>query len=113
MITDPRIKDVKVTPHGYSGRYRDLFLLATERVEADGKRWRHVSVSRRDHIMPTYDDLMMLKSICIGDHRTALQVFPPKSQHIDWAGRRGIQVLHLWCCLDGDVVPDFRIGGMI
>jgi len=112
-IIDPRLRDVKETPHGYSGRYKDLLLLATERVEADGKLWRHTSVSRRDKKIPTYDDLLTLKKLCIGEHRTALQVFPPKDKHVNYAGKRGSEVLHLWCCLEGDVTPDFRIGGMI
>lgn len=112
-IIDPRIRNVRETPHGYNGRYKNLLVIVTERVEADGKVWRHASVSRRDKTMPTYDDLMELKNICIGEHRTALQVFPPRDKHVDWAGKRGIEVLHLWCCLDGDVTPDFRIAGRI
>lgn len=114
ILIDPRLRDVKMTPHGYRARYKRLIFLVTERVEADGKKWRHASVSRRDHQLPTYDDLVTLKLICIGDHRTALQVFPPKEKHVNWAGKRGVEVLHLWCCLDGDVTPDFTvIPGMI
>ena len=64
--------------------------------------------------MPTYADLMEMKRLCIGDHRTALQVFPPKTKHVNVAGKLGVEVLHLWSCLDGDVTPDFTRGtGMI
>lgn len=108
MIIDPRLKDVRITPHGYTARYRDLYFIVTENVEADGKSWRHASVSRRDKQLPAYDDLMALKNICMGEHRTALQVFPPKDQHENWAGKRGTEVLHLWSCMEGDVTPDFR-----
>jgi len=113
VIIHPALRDVKYTPHGYSARFKHLVFLVTERVEVDGKHWLHASVSRRDHHMPPYEDLIELKRLCIGEHRMALQVFPPAEQHVNWAGKRGIEVLHLWCCLDGDVVPDFRIGGMV
>ncbi len=113
QLIHPALRDVKYTPHGYSARFKNLLFLLTEREEADGKRWLHASVSRRDCRMPAYEDLRALKRLCIGEHRTALQVFPPASQYINWAGKRGVEVLHLWCCLDGDVVPDFRIDGMI
>jgi hypothetical protein len=45
--------------------------------------------------MPTYEDLQTLKRICVGEHRTAIQVFPPREKHIDIAGPKGTQVLHL------------------
>lgn len=112
-LIHPALRDVKYTPQGYSARFNNLLFLVTERMEADGKNWRHASVSRRDHKLPSYEDLMELKRLCIGEHRTALQVFPSGEKHVNWAGKKGIEVLHLWSCLDGDVVPDFRIGGMI
>ena len=62
--------------------------------------------------MPDYADLMLLKNMCIGKDRTALQVFPPEEKHVNYAGEvHGIEVLHLWSCLGGDVTPDFTRGG--
>ena len=102
------LRDVVRGGDGYSARFDHLRFIVSESREGDGKMWLHASVSRRDKQMPTYEDLMALKRYCIGEHRTAYQVFPSKDKHVDWAGKRGIQVLHLWSCLDGDVTPDFR-----
>lgn len=107
----PELRDVAKSADGYKARWQHLTFVVSDTVELDGKRWRHASVSRRDRAMPTYDDLVALKRVCIGEDRTALQVFPPKAKHIDIAGAFGVQVLHLWCCLDGDVTPDFTQGG--
>jgi hypothetical protein len=70
-----------------------------------GKVWLHVSVSRRDRCLPTWDHLKLVKYTFVGRHRTALQVLPPESDYVNQA-----EVLHLWCCLDGDVTPDFTAG---
>ena len=75
----------------------------------DGRRWLHVSASRPDRKgkprMPSYADLKAVKSLFIGDGRKALQ---KASEHVS-----EFDVLHLWCCLDADPLPDFRIAGTI
>jgi hypothetical protein len=73
----------------------------------DRKRWLHVSVSRRDHKIPTWEQLCQVKRVFIGDDRTALQILPPKAK---WVNIH-TACLHLWCSLDGDVTPDFTAGG--
>jgi hypothetical protein len=73
----------------------------------DGKRWVHLSVSRRNQQMPSWECMSEVKEVFCGRDRTALQVHPPR-QH--WVNIHP-GVLHLWCCLDGDVTPDFTAGG--
>jgi hypothetical protein len=70
-----------------------------------GQIWLHVSVSRRDRSLPTWEQLRLVKDRFIGQDRTALQVLPPEDKYVNKA-----EVLHLWCCLDGDVTPDFTAG---
>lgn len=113
-LVHPKLKNVmSFGPTGYAGQYRNLRFIVTT-VDHEGKEWLHASVSRSDKRLPTYEDLKTLKELCIGDHRTALQIFPPKDKHIDIASKNGgPEVLHLWCCLDGDVTPDFGKEGMI
>lgn len=106
MIIHPALRNVNLTPDGYNATFANLRLVATEFIEADGKKWRHASVSRRGGGMPSFDDLKTLKKYCIGEEKTALQIFPPAEQY--FAGYKGTEVLHLWACLDGNVVPDFR-----
>jgi hypothetical protein len=47
-----------------------------------------------------------VKELFIGGDRQAIQVMPPRSNHVNIH-----EVLHLWHCLDGDGLPDFTGGG--
>lgn len=100
------------TPTGngatFRSKTRGLFVMVSGAVELDGRRWIHVSVSRRDRL-PSYDDLALVKRAFIGDERKALQVFAPSSEHYNLHAF----CLHLWCCLDGDGLPDFRAMGQV
>lgn len=83
-------------------------VICSARVEGDGKRWIHVSYSRRNRI-PSYEDGCFVKSAFIGEDRLAVAVYPRESEHVNIHPR----CLHLWSCLDGDPVPDFRHEGQI
>jgi len=85
-------------PHG-----KPLRVLVSGRTEADGRRWIHVSVSNQGRL-PSWEALKKVKAAFIGDDKQALQVFPPASQ---WYTH--YEVLHLWHCIDGDGIPDFRV----
>ena len=106
---DPRIIHVELGEDGYRALYRHLVFICSESKEDDGRWWRHASVSRRNKTLPTYDDLKLLKEICIGPDLVAYQLFMSKDKHIDLAGPR-VEVLHLWACLEGPVTPDFSAG---
>lgn len=82
-----------------------LFVLSSATVEADGKRWLHVSASRNGQL-PSWSDLREVKDIFIGRDRYAYQVLPPQSHYVNFHPN----VLHLWVCLDGDPLPDFTRG---
>jgi hypothetical protein len=74
-------------------------------VKADGKRWLHVSVSKPNHKMPTYDDLQEVRRLFIGEDRESYMVFPTKDRYVNIHN-----VLHLWSCLDqpSGVLPHFE-----
>lgn len=74
-------------------------------VKADGKRWLHVSVSKPNRKMPTYDDLQEVRQLFIGEDRECYQVFPTKDRYVNIH-----HVLHLWACLDQPegVLPHFE-----
>jgi len=87
-------------------RSRDgLNVLISTAEERDGKRWRHVSLSRRDKL-PTWEELKRVKDAFLGAEVVALQVLPKASLYVNLHPF----VLHLWQCLDGDPVPDFTRG---
>jgi hypothetical protein len=49
------------------------------------------------------------KELFVGREAEAYQVFPPRSRYVNVC----TTALHLWHPLDGEVLPDFRKGGMI
>lgn len=66
-------------------------------------RWLHVSASRQ-HRIPSYQDMIEVKALFVGPEMKAIQVFPKQSEHVN----TNPHVLHLWCNLDRDDLPDFR-----
>ena len=101
------------TPYGWDRDYNRVYVrrettrvLVSSARYGDGKSWLHVSVSRQNHTLPSWELMSEVKDVFIGTERTALQVMPPRQQHVNIA-----EVLHLWHCLDGEVTPDFRAGG--
>jgi len=87
-----------------------LKVIRTSALERDGDYWLHVSISAgHGSRMPTYDEMVSVKEIFIGTAELALQVFPPRAEHVN----DHPNVLHLWHCLDRRPTPDFRRGGTI
>jgi hypothetical protein len=68
----------------------------------DDRVWLHLSISHRRR-MPTYDELTYLKRHWAGEDRKCIMVFAPKDEHVNIHPR----CLHLYCCLEGDPLPDF------
>jgi hypothetical protein len=79
-----------------------LRVITTVATEQDGKAWLHVSVSRVQRL-PGWLDLREVKDVFIGRDATALQVLPSSEKYRN----QHPFCLHLWHCLDGEVVPDF------
>lgn len=80
--------------------------LDQQEVEADGRTWLHVSVSKPSRSkMPTYEDIQTARKLFIGEERECYMVFPTKDRYINVN-----PVLHLWCCLDQPegVLPRFE-----
>lgn len=85
-----------------------LMAIITGATEADGKRWVHVSYSRPSR-MPSYFDGVQVKRDFLGPERKAIAVFAPEDEHVSIHS----YCLHLWHCVDGDGLPDFRRAGQI
>ena len=94
-----------VLDHGVRG----LRVILTAMRYGDGRAWLHLSMSRRDGHLPSWRDLREAKDLFIGRDRKAIQVLPSANEYVNI----NPGVLHLWCCLDGDPLPDFRIGGAL
>lgn len=83
-----------------------LLVIASALIEDDGKRWLHVSLSRRTRL-PSWADMHYVKDQFIGRQNKAIQVFPPAREYVNTHPN----CLHLFRCLDGDGIPDFRVHG--
>jgi hypothetical protein len=88
-------------------KHATLLVLVSCATQTDGHPWLHVSVSRKNREIPTWTVMSEVKDLFIGEARTAIQVHPPRVKHISIHPG----VLHLWACLDAEVLPDFSAGG--
>ncbi len=84
---------------------RRLHLIHSDALEDDGQLWEHVSFSRDDETMPTWEQTRDAFRDVAGDDATGIVVIPPKSKHVNIS-----EVAHVWRCLTRDVLPDFTHG---
>lgn len=84
---------------------RRLGLIHSLALEGDGEVWEHVSLSRRDGTLPTWEQVRDGFHDVAGDEATGVVVIPPKAKHVNLA-----EVAHVWRCLSRDVLPDFTHG---
>ena len=80
-----------------------LCLIIDCEEKTDGKRWVHVSVSRKDWD-PSHLDMMRAKLDFLGDHY-AYSVYPPDEKYVNVHKH----CLHLWALAEGDgrALPEF------
>lgn len=98
---------VEAAPDGASYRHRrGMTVIVSGAVEGDGRRWLHVSLARPDRL-PSYQDQALVKNLFIGRDREAYSVWARQSRHVNIHPF----ALHLWCPVDGPVLPDFTRGG--
>jgi hypothetical protein len=88
--------------------HRHLTLIVTACREKDGRMWVHLSMAGRDRL-PTWPELVEARDWLLGSAALALQVIPPRDEHVNLHPF----CLHLWHCVDGDPVPDFRKDGQV
>lgn len=84
---------------------RGLGLIQSVAVEEDGQLWEHISVSRRDGRLPSWEQLRDTFREVAGDDALGVVVIPPKAEHVDLA-----EVAHVWHCLTRRPLPDFTRG---
>lgn len=71
--------------------------------EGDGRRWLHLSISRRSRV-PSWEDLTGARDDLLPADRYAYQVLPPRDR---WVSIHPY-CLHLWVPLDGGPpLPEF------
>jgi hypothetical protein len=108
LHVDPRFRCVSMNAYGFAAIWNQIKVIVSIDLPPDGRRWIHLSCSHEDRL-PNWEELKEVKERFIGEEKTALQVLPPKSRYVNFHPHR----LHLWHCLDGDVVPDFTNNGIL
>lgn len=103
MVTPPGFRRVDY-PVGFVRDRDPLYVMVSGRTEGDGRRWIHVSLSHPNRC-PTWATIRLVKDALLGRNRRAIQVLAPESE---WVNLHPY-CLHLWCCLDEDGLPDFRV----
>jgi hypothetical protein len=70
--------------------------------------WYHVSFSLCDRI-PSYEQTAWVRQTIFSPTLKVLQIFPPLDEHYSFHPN----CLHLWACLEEDLLPDFRTMGVV
>lgn len=83
-----------------------LFVIVSGYVEEDNRRWLHLSASYQSRV-PSWELMHEVKIAFIGPNRAAYMVLPTEAKYINFMP----YCLHLWCCLEGEALPDFTHGG--
>jgi len=73
----------------------------------DGNVWAHLSVSLRLGTLPTWEQVRDVQWLVYPD-RTGIIVVAPPDEHYSIG-----EVAHVWTCLTGSPLPDFRVAGAI
>ncbi len=85
---------------------RGYRLIHSVALEQDGHVWSHYSMSRRDRVMPTWEQVRDLFHDAAGDDALGIVVIPPIGEHYSIA-----EVAHVFACLTRRPIPDFKQGG--
>ena len=103
-------REIDRDAHGsarYMNAQRRLLAILSCAMEADGRAWLHLSVSRtaKDRL-PSHGEMRLCKELFLGD-REAYAVWPPKARYVNL-----VEVLHLFALLDetAAALPDFTRG---
>lgn len=82
-----------------------LALIHSIATEEDGRAWAHVSLSLKSRKLPSWVQTRDAWRL-VYPERAGIIVIPPAAEHFSIA-----EVMHVFGCLDGDVLPDFLRGG--
>jgi len=80
-------------------------IIVSKGIEEDNREWLHVSISQKNRL-PDYKAMKFLRGLFIPKDLDAYELFSKPSNHVNI----NKYCRHLWCCLDGDVLPDFSHG---
>lgn len=92
---------------GLWGHPRGIRIMHSLSREDDGRMWAHESVSHRLNVLPDWYEVRDMHRL-LYPGESGLIVVTTEAEHVSLS-----QVHHVWTCLDGPVIPDFRKLGQI
>jgi hypothetical protein len=107
QVLPPGWKCSRIAEDGamYFNVHSEQSLILSGDTEQDGKRWIHLSTAFPTR-QPTWDELVQLKEWILGRETKAIQIIPPRTQHVFIHP----YIMHLFSCVDEDRLPDFTRG---
>ncbi len=83
-----------------------LMVIEDISLQLDGRKWHHVSFSRPNKKMPTYEDIQAVRKAFISEQRESYMVFPTADRYVNIHSG----CLHLYSCIDEPkgVLPQFE-----
>ena len=100
ILKSPRISNPEMGMDGFRGIISMPTWVGSV-ICTKGGGWFHTSVSPfNKRIMPSYEDLCMIKDIFWNEEEDVIHVFPKKSQYVN----NVTNCLHLWECYYKDMV---------
>lgn len=113
MKSFSEIKDnfrIKVAAEGEKGFNADITMphWTGSLVCSVGAGWEHVSVAPYRNILPSWEDMCIIKDIFWNDDEAVIQIHPPKAEYVN--NKRNC--LHLWRCTYKEMVlpPSVLVG---
>ena len=106
-VVEVPVKSVDGKQYWKKGITSGLSVIVSIAIYKDGKRWIHLSGSRRMDgtgklKLPSFEDMVWIKDTFVGAERKAIMVFPEEKYHVNLH-----EVLHIFYCLDEDPLPEF------
>lgn len=99
-----RVMGANAAEYMRAWEYNGLMIIASAAEYDDGRKWLHVSVSRKSRV-PNYDELTRIKRDFIGDDKKAVLVLPEKKNHVNIHD----YCLHLFYSAENPL-PEFSAG---
>ena len=100
IINNKRIMVIQKGIDGFKGIIQMPMWSGTI-ICSTGCGWNHVSVCpEKRRIIPSWDDMCLIKEICWNDDEAVIQIHPPKEEYVN----NMPNCLHLWQCTYKEMV---------
>lgn len=107
IVNNRRISNAVIGADGFSCDVR-IIGYAASLIVSWGAGWEHASISPYNNVIPTWDDMCLLKDLIWRDDEAVIQIHPAKAEYVN----NMKNALHLWRCTYKEMVlpPSCLVG---